>query len=413
MTEKGKSNNSRKTLSSKTGEIKNKARKLVKKSGISFRFPGNDQMKLIAKGAVISAAAVALLTLMIAGADLRPSAVISGFRDKYAFLHASGQGFPAEISGTRTIKASPLTKGTALLTDTTFTVYDGKGREVVSDSHSFASPAMEPAGVYSLLFDRMGKDYLIRSVSSVISVGTAEDSIICADVSASGHFVLVTNSETTNAKVIAFSPDGKAVHKWKSVEYKISDVAICPSGKYIALSGFSVRNGELISTLIVQKVGAKENLKEFTFEDTLIIDVEFDGNSRVVVIGDDMAATLDVKYESNTGYSYDDRTLNSYDIAANGDIALVFSNNSDGRNASVVVLDDHCREIASINTELTSPYVDIDRGRINLLCQSAVSSYNYKGSLLKQAEVPADCQEIFSSQGRLLAKGFMYLTEVE
>ena len=86
---------------------------------------------------------------------------------------------------------------------------------------------------------------------------------------------------------------------------------------------------------------------------------------------------------------------------------------SDGRNASVVVLDDRCREIASINTELTSPYVDIDRGRINLLCQSAVSSYNYKGSLLKQAEVPADCQEVFSSQGRLLANGFMYLTEVE
>lgn len=413
MAEKGKPKNSRETVSSKTGEIKNKARKLVKKTGISFRFPGNDRMKLIAKGTVISAAAVALLTMMIVGADLRPSAVINGFRDKYAFLHASGQGFPAEISGTRTIKASPVTNGTALLTDTTFTVYDGKGREVVSDSHSFASPAMETAGVYSLLYDRMGKDYSIRSVSTVISGGTAEDSIICADVSACGRFVLVTNSETTNAKVIVFSPDGKAEHKWKSVEYKISDVAICPSGKYIALSGVSVKNGELVSTVIVQKVGAKENLKEFTFEDTLVIDVKFDGNSRILVIGDDMAATLDVKNDSNAGYSYDERILNSYDIGDNGDIALVFSNNSDGRNASVVVLDDRCREIADINTEMTSPYVDIDRGRISLLSQSTVCTYNYKGSLLKQTEVPADCQEIISSQGKLLAKGVMYLTEAD
>lgn len=413
MAEKVNTQNKKNPKSLKAHEIKGKAKKLAKKAGISLGFPGNDRMKLAAKGAVVAAAAVALLMLMIVGASFRPSDLRYGFSDKRAFLQASGHGFAEEIAGSRTVRVSNVVKGTALLTDTTYSVYDSKGREVVSESHSFASPAMETSGVYSLLFDRMGKDYTFRTVSSVISKGTAEDSIICAAVSESGSFVLVTNSETTNAKVIVFSAAGQAKHKWKSVEYKISDVAISPSGRYIALSGVSVKNGELVSTVIVQKVGAKENLKEFSFEDTLIMDVEFDGNSRIVAIGDDMVAALDVKNNRNSGYSYDERILNSYDIGENGDIALVFSSNSDGRNASVVVLDSSCREIAAIETEMTSPYVDLGGGRISLLFQSTVSCYNYKGKLVKEAKVPADCQEIVSSQGKLLAKGVMYLTEVD
>ena len=413
MAEKVKSHDNRETRRPRAPQKKGIAKRSVKKTGISFGFPGNDRMKIMAKCAVTAAAAVALLMLMIVGADLRPSAVINGFKDKYAFLHASGQGFPVEISGSRAIKVSRLKNGTALLTDITFSVYDTQGREVVSDSHSFGSPAMETAGVYSLLFDRMGKDYALRTISQIIAKGTAEESIICADVSESGHFVLVTTSQTTNAKVTVFSAKGQTKHKWKSVDYKISDVAISPSGKYIALCGVSSKNGNLVSTVIVQKVGAKENLKEFTFEDTLIFDIQYDGNNRIIGIGDDMVACLDVRDDSNAGYSYDDRTLNCYDIADNGDIALVFSKNFDGRNASVVVLNDKCKEIASINTEMTSPYVDIDNGKINLLSQSMVSRYQYNGKLLKQAEVPADCQEIISSQGRLLAKGVMYLTEVD
>ena len=76
------------------------------------------------------------------------------------------------------------------------------------------------------------------------------------------------------------------------------------------------------------------------------------------------------------------------------------------------VIDSECAEKAGIDTEMTSPYVDLDGGRINLMFQSQVSSYNYKGDLLSRADVEADCQSIFTSGGRLLARGIMYLNKV-
>ena len=62
---------------------------------------------------------------------------------------------------------------------------------------------------------------------------------------------------------------------------------------------------------------------------------------------------------------------------------------------------------------MTAHYFDLENRKVNLLYQSGVSSYNYKGKLLRQSEVQADCQSVLTSGGRLLAKGVMYLGEVE
>ena len=376
------------------------------------RFMGNNTLMLAVKGAVVVAALFSLLMLAVVGADLRPSAVIQGAKNKYAFTHATGDGFPVDIPGGKILGVSEVTKGTAVLTSTKCTIYDGKGREVTTATHSLSSPAMKSAGGYILLFHSMGEDYILRTLSGVACKGKVENSIICADVSNAGVFAFVTTSDTNNARLLVCSPDGKIIHKWKSVDYKIADVAISPSGEYIALCGYSAKDGVLVSTVIIQQVGRRENLKEFDFKETLIADIQFDGNSRVVSVGDNLAAYVSVKNEDNTLYDYNGRTLNCYDLSRNGDLALVFSDHSDGRNSSVIVINDDCVEKAHIETAMTSPYVDLEGGRINLLYQSGVSSYNYKGRLLNESDVQADCQSIFTSGGSLLARGVMYLSEI-
>lgn len=401
-------------IGSKAGAVRKKAGKAVRASGIMRFLPGSDELKLIVKGVAAVAALLSLLLLVITGADLRPSALLHGFRDKRAYTHASGEGFPVDIPGGRIFTVSTLSRGTAMLTRTKCMVLDGRGRRVMSENHSLASPAMESDGRYILLYDSLGQDYTVRTVSEEIYKGETDASIICADISRSGRYAFVTKSETNNAKLMVCSPDGKVLHKWKSVNYKISDVSLSPSGKYVALCGLSANDGVLESTVILQKVGGKENLKEFKFQNTLIADIAFDGDSRIVAVGDDLAAYISLHDDKNNKiYGYDGRSLNSYDISSEGELAMVFSDHSDGRNASVVVIDHDGRERAHIDTDLTSPYVDLEDGRINLLCNSEVVSYNFKGKLLGKAEVQADCQSVLTSQGRLLARGVMYLSEIE
>ncbi len=399
--------------SAKSAKAKKKAADSGKISRTMRFLPGSDDIKLVVNAAVVAAALLSLLLLVAVGADLRPSALVEGYRNKYAFIHASGDGFPVDITGGRIISVSGVSSGTAVLTTSKCLVLDGKGRTVTSEGHLLASPAMETSCGYILLFDSLGKDYSLRTLAEEKCSGETNESIICADVSRSGVFALVTKSETNNARLIVLSPDGKTLHKWKSVSYKISDVSVSPSGKYVAICGLSAQNGNLVSTVILQRVGAKENLKEYTFADTLITDIAFDGNSRLVVVGDDLAAYISIKNDKdNKIYGYDGRVLNSYDISEDGELALVFSAHSDGRNSSVVVIGDDCAERAHIETDITSPYVDLEDGRISLLYQSGVSCYNYKGKLLGKFDVQADCQSIFTSGGSLLAKGVMYLNRV-
>ena len=367
---------------------------------------------LAVKGTVVMAAMFSLLMLVFVRADLRPTAIMQGAKNKYAFSHASGVGFPVEIPSGKIIEVSEVTKGTAVLTSTRCTVYDAKGREVSTANHMLPSPAMKSAGGYILLYGSLGKDYMLRTLSAVSCKGEMTDSIVCADVSESGEFAFVTTSETNNARLVVCSPEGKVIHKWKSVNYKIADVALSPSGKYVALCGYSTQNGVLVSTVIVQQVGGRENLKEMSVEGTLIVDIQFNGNASVVAVGDELVTFLSVKNDQKFIYGYNDKVLNCYDISEDGELALVFSDHSDGRNASVVVIDDKCREKARIETAMTAPKVDLADGRIHLLYQSEVSRYDFKGNLLSHSDVEADCQTIFTSSGKLLARGIMYLDEI-
>ncbi len=386
--------------------------KKTKLSKLSGKLIGNNNLMLAVKAVVVGAAMLSLLMLIIVGADLRPSALLQGIRNKYAFTHASGDGFPVEFTGGKILGVSEVTKGTAVLTAARCTVYDGMGREVDVVNHGLSSPAMKSSGSYVLLFDSMGSDYKLRTLSGDICKGKTENSIICADVSRSGVFAFVTNSATNNARLVVYSSEGKVLHKWKSVNYKISDVALSPSGKYVAICGYSTKKGVLFSNVLIQQVGEHKNLREYSLDNTLIADIQFDGNACVAAVGDDLAAFFSVKDDKKSIYSYNGRTLNCYDLNHNGEMAFVFSDYSDGRNASVIVINDKCVEKANIRTSMTSPYVDLDNGRINLLFQSEVSCYNYKGKLLEQTDVSVDCQSLLTSGGKLLAKGVMTLKDI-
>ena len=373
----------------------------------------NDIVKVSVKAATVFAALAAVIILFAAGADISPSGILQGFRDKYIFITAMGSGYPVEVPGSRTIKAAHITRGTAVLTDTSFVIYDSKGRTVLSEVHQFSSPSMENSRKFSLLYSRGGKDFTMRTLSGTACSGKTENVIICADVCADGRFAFVTKSETTDAEIVVYSKDGTVLNKWKSVDQKVSDISISPSGKYIAWVGLSTDNGVLVSTVNMRKIGENKNMKEYVFQDTLIADIRFEGNSMVAAVGDNFASFMGVTGDNSFLYPYDGNNLNSYCFNDCGELALVFSANTDGRNAWVTVINSECLEKARIQTDITSPLVDLANDRISLLSGSSVCSYSYNGKLLRRSDVPVDANMILTSEGRLIAKGSITITAVD
>lgn len=379
----------------------------------SFELPfGDITVKTAGKAAITAAALLSIAVIIFSGADLSPSAIAQGAKDKRALSNAVGEGYPFDIDGSRAISADGISNGTALLTDTNYIVLDKDGREVLSDAHYMASPMMKTAGRYTLLLDQKSTDFTLKTLSGSIYSGKTDNSIITGDVSRSGRFAIVTKHDTANAHIYVFSKSGSVLHKWKSSTYHISDITINPSGNLIAMCGVTTTDdGQLKSCVIIQRVGGSSNLREYIFDGTLIFNVKFTDSDKVAAIGDDMAARLSAGSEKKLTYSYNDRTLNNFDISDNGNIALALSKHSDGQNTTVTVINSSCNEVVNLATSLDSPCIELTNNRINLIGQSEFYSYNLKGQPVKTAAIPADSQSVLTSGGKVLIKGVSTITK--
>ena len=381
----------------------------------TFELPFDDIVRKTAgKIAITAAALVSVVALIAAGADLSPAAIAQGAKDKRALSGASGEGYPLDINGSRAITADGIANGTALLTNSNYIVLDGDGREVISEAHYMASPVMKTADRYTLLFDRRGNSYTLKTLSGSICSGKTDNAIITGAVSRAGRFAVVTQYDTANSYVYVFSKSGSVLHKWKSSAYHISDVTVNPSGSLIAMCGVTTTDdGQLKSSVIFQKVGGSKNLREYVFDGTLMFSVQFADSDNVIAVGDDTAARVTANYERELTYPYGGRTLTGFDISDNGSLALALSAHSDGQNSTVTVLNASFHEVVTVETSLDSPYVELTNSRINLLGASEFHSYNLSGKPVKTVEIPADSESVLTSEGKVLVKGISTITKVD
>lgn len=392
-----------------TSTVKNSIRKINSDNSP----PDSDRAKIIVKSVFALLAVLSVLAVIIFGIDLSPSAIAQSVKDKKVLSNATGDGYPVDIDGSRTISIASIPNGTAVLTDTNYMVLNDDGQEVVSAAHYMASPVMKTAGRYTLLYDENSTTYVLKTLSGNLLSDKTENSIVTGALSRSGKFALVTHYDTAFSYVCVYSKSGSILHKWKSSSYYISDIAISPSGNYIAMSGVNTDGGVITSRVIVQKVGGNQNLREYTFNNTLLFSVDFTDTDRVTVVGDDLCAQLWVNEEKTTTFDYNGENIVDFDFSDNGNIALVLSQYSDGKNCHVVVINSVGETVVDAATQLTSPSVELTGNCVNLVSQAHFYSYDFNGQLTDDAEVPADGQSAITSGSKILVNGVTTISEVK
>lgn len=402
-----------KNISSITDNVASTVKNSINKINSDNSPPDSDRAKIIVKSIFAALAVLSVLTIIISGADLSPSAIAQSVKDKKVLSNATGDGYPVDIDGSRTISMTNIPNGAAILTDTNYMVLNNDGQKVTSAAHYMASPVMRTAGRYTLLYDENSMTYVLKTLSGNLLSGKTEDSIVTGALSASGKFALVTHYDTAFSYVCVYSKSGSILHKWKSGNYYISDIAISSSGNYIAMSGINTDGGIMKSCVIIQKVGGNQNLREYTFNNTLLFSIDFTDTDKVMAVGDNLCAQLWVNEEKQTTFDYNGQNIIGFDLSDNGNIALVLSQYSDGKNCHVSVINSVGETIADISTQLTSPSVELTSNCINLVSQAHFYSYNFNGQLTDDVEVPADSQSTITSGSKILVKGVTTISEVK
>ncbi|MBQ8531895.1 MAG: hypothetical protein IJ432_00490 [Clostridia bacterium] len=229
-----------------------------------------------------SAFAAVVLILVLVFQLILPAGIIQTVSNTVAVI-GSGS-YPIELESNDTLSVVPMGTYYYVLSDTGLCAYSNSGKELFKYSHGFENPVLKTSKWGALLYGQGGTQVNIFTLKGLKKTVDTEKNVICAAISNSGAYALVTESDTYACTVSVYNKYDKNLYEWYSAEDVVNNVAISPNTKKIAVSTFSASGGEFNSKVSV--LNFKSATPEFSeeFSETLVYDINTVATSRFSVV---------------------------------------------------------------------------------------------------------------------------------
>lgn len=352
--------------------------------------PKKDDNSRITK-AIIRLLIVIVLVLAVVAAyrnriDLSCANMTQCSRDTMAMC-GSGRGFPSTINGSHALAIDTIAdSGIALLSDTSLTIYDDTAREAAVRAHFMSSPAMKVSGRYAVVFDLGSTGYRVESAAETIATGDAERTLISCAVSRNCRYALVMQGssmgESWLSSVDVFDREGNSIHKWHCADWYITDAALSPDGRYLALAGVNAAKGDLTSVIIIQKVGSKEQVAEYVLSDNICMSLEYNNEGTLFAVGSNALTVVTEKGSVREDITYSG-SLSAYDVCYDsGAVICTF----DELGTTAKVYDAYGRERFSYRAEGAIQNAALSDEACALLGDGYIEAIRLDGSLISRSE---------------------------
>lgn len=247
-----KENNSKKTIAKKPVHTKKTQthKKVEKKPNfVSYNVIIGDKAKQLAKKIKKFTALAVVIAIVFLISFMTPTGVFEYLQNSYLAM-GSGE-FPREIVGSQTVSSQYNNDKIYVISDLAYTVYNSKGKTILSDTHGFSKPFMKVSDARTLLLDQNGVDYKIYNLNGSLEAQTLKEKIITGDISRNGTYAIVTKPLDYASKVEVFNKNNKMLFSWSSSKEIVTAVCLSNNGKKIAVSTIYSNAGEYISKVYV------------------------------------------------------------------------------------------------------------------------------------------------------------------
>ncbi len=243
--------------------------------------------------------------------------------------------YPVSLESTDTLSVETMGSYYYVLSDTSLSAYSNSGKMLYSHIHGFEKPILKCSSWGAMLFGQGENTVLIFDLKKLKRTVETEKSIINGNISDSGSYAVVTQSDNYASAVTVYSRYGKELYEWYSAEDTVNNVTIAPNNKKLAVSTFKAVNGEYISKVSV--LNFESATPEFTeeYKGSLIYSLSSSASGRFTVVTANGIDFIKWKKYSKTQYK------NEYNItllreASHGSVA-VFSRESDRTDNKIAV----------------------------------------------------------------------------
>lgn len=311
-------------------------------------------IKKILKVLLIIFACVILLLIILNWERLSPENVSRFIQ--YDLLGVSqGDGYPTGINGNEVTEGnfSLMDEKTPIyVSDTSIVLLNDNAGQRQNLGNAFAKPILRTSRDYSMVFNLGGTGIRILSHSDELYNISLKDKIFCADVSESGVFAAVTQSDDYLAKLTVYSKENKEKYAYSFADYYINNVSLNSNGTRAIVSGVSAQKGSLVSAVYILDFSQEAYIAKYELKDNTIYDVKFFDSGNAAAIGKNESYFFDIENNEKKVISYDSKTITNYELSGSKGIALSLAKYPDGRDCDIVTISADGKTTATISTDI-------------------------------------------------------------
>ncbi len=192
--------------------------------------------------------------------------------------------YPVELESTQTLNTVNHGSHYYVLANSHLYCLTSSGKVLYSFAHGFEMPIVKTSDTRALLFEQNSNKAYIFTAKGLKSTVETEKKIITANISDSGAYALVLQSDKYACSVSVFNKRDKKLYEWFSAKDTVNNVAISANGKKIAVSAFNAQSGKYKT--VVSVLNFKSATPEYTktFDNAIVYNLDNSHSSYFAVI---------------------------------------------------------------------------------------------------------------------------------
>ncbi len=175
----------------------------------------------------------------------------------------------------------------ARVTEGGISLYDRRGSAVMTDSFNMSEPTCVTSDRYLAVYDLGGHQVRIYNSFSLLCEKTFDYVVQSVSLNSDGDFCVVTSEKSYHSAVFVFDQDFNEIYRWLSTDKFATDAHLNDSD-HLTLSTVRVYQGSLVSEIIELKLGKKDPVSSFSFQDQMPLALSSDRKGCLVLTDENL-----------------------------------------------------------------------------------------------------------------------------
>lgn len=301
------------------------------------------------------------------------------------------------VQGERTVLS--YHDGVAAVTGGGIEIYSPDGERLLNVETAFSAPRAVCSQKYLLAYDHGAKGFAVTGAYGVLFSGETDFPIYGADVADTGHFALITGSDTHLSQVLLYDANFKLIQRFAR-DSATTAVTLSDNGKYAVIGGMSAESGKSQGIVEMYRIGVKNSAFRVTLDEP-VLSASFTDNRHIAVLGTSSLRVIDLDGEWESTLSFDAATLCSLDVNENG-CALSLCTDPLRRESRVIVCDKKGEILYDGMQKGDISCVSLEEECVFFLCDTGVARFVWESGVRDEIDCPDGAEGIFAVNERAL-----------